>query len=170
MKIQIIGFSGSGKSTFAKRLSEHFKIDVIHIDRLKFGPNWTERNDGYIENELNNFIALENWIVDGQYTRLAKSRFDSCDQLFLFEFNRIKCLYGVIIRFLKYRGKTRDSMGSGCQERWSWEFIKWVLKDGRTKKILERNQMYKEKYQDKIIIFKNRRQVNKYLQKIGCKL
>ena len=44
MKIAIIGYSGSGKSTLAAYLGELYKIPVLHMDRVRFLPNWVERD------------------------------------------------------------------------------------------------------------------------------
>ena len=31
------------------------------------------------------------------------------------------------------KGRVRESMAAGCPERFDWEFIRWILWDGRTK-------------------------------------
>lgn len=39
-KILIIDCSGSGKTTFAQRLSKILKIPVVHMDRFYWQDNW----------------------------------------------------------------------------------------------------------------------------------
>ena len=41
-KILIIGSSGAGKSTLAKRLHELTGIELFHLDKLYWNPNWVE--------------------------------------------------------------------------------------------------------------------------------
>lgn len=41
-RISIIGSSGAGKSTFARRLGEITGLEVIHLDKIYWQPNWTE--------------------------------------------------------------------------------------------------------------------------------
>ena len=45
MKIVIRGYSGSGKSTLARELGETYGVPVLHLDRVQWLPNWTERDD-----------------------------------------------------------------------------------------------------------------------------
>jgi adenylate kinase family enzyme len=82
MKIQVCGYSGSGKSTFAKRLGEIYNIKVLHIDTINFGPNWVERDSSVINNEIEDFINCDEWIIDGNYVKHVSERFDLCDQFF----------------------------------------------------------------------------------------
>jgi len=39
-KINIVGTSGSGKTSFSRALSELTKIEHIEIDCIFWGPNW----------------------------------------------------------------------------------------------------------------------------------
>jgi adenylate kinase family enzyme len=43
-KIIVIGSSGSGKSTFSRKLSRAMNIPVYHLDALFWKPNWHMRN------------------------------------------------------------------------------------------------------------------------------
>ena len=167
MKIQITGYSSSGKSTFAKKIAKHYQLPLLHIDTIYFKENWQKRDKHVIEKEIYDFIQKEAWIVDGQYRYLVPERYDVCDQIFIFNFNRFKCLYGAIKRRLKYRRKQRDSIAKGCRERLDLSFVKWILWDGRKKDSRNLIKSIIAAHQDKTIVFKNRRQVNRYLKQIG---
>ncbi len=169
MKISIIGHSSSGKSTFAKRIAQVYQAPVLHIDKIFFAPNWVERDREVVEGEIRDFMNQDAWIIDGFYRRLATERFDQADQLFIFDFNRFKCLYGAIVRRLKYHNQNRDSVCDGCKERLNPSFVWWILFEGRNKASRLKLKQMKETYQDKAIIFKNRKQVNDYLTKMGYK-
>jgi adenylate kinase family enzyme len=41
-KIVVIGASGAGKSTFAKRLGTALYLEVIHLDAYYWNPGWTQ--------------------------------------------------------------------------------------------------------------------------------
>lgn len=43
MKIAILGYSGSGKSTQARQLANDYKMPVLFLDTVHFLPNWVER-------------------------------------------------------------------------------------------------------------------------------
>lgn len=162
MKIQIIGFSGSGKSTFAKAIGAIYHLPVLHIDTINFGPNWVERDDEAIDHDLTFFVSGENWVIDGNYFKHVPERFQKCNKLFIFEFNRFRCFYNVIKRYFRYRGRVRDSIASGCREKLDWEFIRWVLYDGRKRK--PKFQELLHRYPEKAIVFRNHREVKHYLK------
>ncbi len=167
MKILVVGHSSSGKSTFSKRLAEHYKLPVLHIDRVYFGPNWIRTDKTIVEQEIQNFMKQDDWLIDGLYRKYATQRFDDCDQLFIFDFNRFKCLYGAIVRRIKYHNQNRDTIAEGCKEKLDLSFIWWILFNGRTKKSRVLINSYKTKYKDKVIVFKKRKQINDYLVSIG---
>ena len=45
MRINVIGTSGSGKSSFSKRLAEKLDVPYIELDALHWKPNWTKSTD-----------------------------------------------------------------------------------------------------------------------------
>ena len=167
MKILVIGYSSSGKSTFSKRLGNVYNIPVLHIDKIFFAPNWVERDKKQVEKEIKAFIKNESWIIDGLYRNLAKERFELADQIFIFDFNRFKCLYGAIVRRVKFHNQIRDSIADGCKERLNLSFIWWILFGGRKKESKELLKTIKTIYEKKVIVFKNRRQASHYLRSIG---
>lgn len=40
MKIAVIGFSGGGKSTLARRLGELYGVEVLHLDTVHHLSGW----------------------------------------------------------------------------------------------------------------------------------
>lgn len=167
MKIAVIGHSSSGKSTFSKRLSSVYQIPVLHIDKIFFEPNWVERDKKVVEAEIRDFMKGEQWIIDGFYRKLATERFELADKIFIFDFNRFKCLYGAIVRRFKYHNQNRDSVCVGCKERLNLSFIWWILFGGRKKDSKELLKRFEIEHKDKIIIFRTRKQANTYLRSIG---
>ncbi len=167
MKIAVIGHSSSGKSTFSKRLAKVYAIPVLHIDKIFFESNWIERDSTIVEEEMREFMGNKAWIIDGFYRKLATERFEEADQIFMFNFNRFKCLYGAIVRRLKYHNQNRDSVCVGCRERLNFSFIWWILFGGRKKDSRKLLKRFEQEYKDKIVVFKNRKQANDYLRSIG---
>ncbi len=169
MKIVILGYSGAGKSTFAKNLHNHYQIPLLYLDTVHFAPNWVERSDEAMEKDMKEFISQDNWIMEGNYRRLLPQRYQDADKIFIFNINRITCLYQVIKRRIQYRNKQRESMTDGCKEKIDFEFFMWVIHNGRTKTRRKFFKDIKNKHGHKVIEFKNKRQIRKYLHDIGYK-
>jgi hypothetical protein len=64
-RIVVIGASGSGKTTFSRRLAELLGRKCIELDALHWGPRWTPRAD-FRERVLEE-TAAAHWVVDGNY-------------------------------------------------------------------------------------------------------
>ncbi len=167
MKIAVIGYASAGKSTFTQRIGKTYDIPVLHIDSISFESHWVERNRKDVEVDMRSFMKHKQWVIDGSYTKLAPERFEQADKIFIFKFNRFKCLWGACHRWLKYRHQTRDSVCTSCTENLNLSFIWWILYSGRKKARRDTFKMYEKRYPNKVIIFKNRKQVNAYLRSIG---
>jgi len=169
MKIAIIGYSGSGKSTLARNLAEYYHIPVLHFDRVQFRPNWEIRPQPSKEIMTKTFLDLhKDWIIDGNYSKLSfERRMEEADVIILLLFNRISCLHRVTRRYLKYKDSTRSDMADGCKEKLDWEFVKWILRDGRSKTARQRYQRVMKQYPEKTLIIKNQRQLNNVQNRIS---
>ncbi|MBQ7058834.1 MAG: topology modulation protein [Firmicutes bacterium] len=168
-KIQIIGFSGSGKSTLAGTLAERFQLPVLYLDTVFWLPGWEKRPREEQREILAEFLAAhpDGWVIDGNYTKNHYSRrMEEADQIIFMNFNRWRCLWRVLKRWITYQGKSRASMTVGCEEKIDLPFIKWVLWDSRRPEPLSRYRYIGEKYADKFVELKNPRQVDEFLSKI----
>lgn len=166
MKIAVIGYSASGKSTFAKQLSNHYQIPKLHLDTIYFKANMEIQDKSLTETMIRNFMNQDDWIIDGTYRYLVNERFDACDQLFIFDFNRISSFYGLLKRYHKHKHTQRDTMADGNPEKLDLSFIKWILWDGRKRNSKELFKNLANTYHHKVKIFKNRKDVKKYLLSI----
>ena len=132
MRILIIGYSGSGKSTLAKKLGEIYNINVLHLDNAAFNEDFTQRNDEEMTHIVQEFLdSNDSWVIDGNYTRICKERFEIADKIIYLNFNRFFCYFSALNRYIENRGKIRDSFP--CKERFGLEFQWWILYKGRTK-------------------------------------
>ena len=57
-------------------------------------------------------------------------------------------------------------MAENCNEKFDFEFVKWILLDGRSQKYVERYNAVVKNYSDKTIILKNQRQLNDYMKQV----
>lgn len=134
MKITIMGFSGSGKSTLARELGQELSLPVLHFDAIHFLPGWVETSREEKREKVRAFLEMHpsGWVIDGNYLQICpEMRFPVSDVILFLDFPRWLCLLRVLRRWSKNRGKTRPDMAPGCPEKLDWEFVRWVLWDGR---------------------------------------
>ncbi len=87
------------------------------------------------------------------------------DQIIFLNFSRWNCLLRAFKRYLTYRGKVRESMAAGCQEQFNWEFIRWILWEGRAKAQKENYQKLCQEYSHKVTILRNQKELDQFLDK-----
>ena len=168
MKISVLGYSGSGKSTLARLLGEKYGADVLHFDAIHWLPNWTMNTPEEKLRLTEEFLDSHgSWVIDGNYSKLCyERRMEESDRIIMMLFNRFSCLVRVIKRYKAYKGKTRPDMGAGCDEKIDWQFIKWVLWEGRSKTARQRFKDVAKKYPEKVTVIKNQRQLDKFTERI----
>ena len=168
MKIAIVGYSGSGKSTLARKLAELYRIDVLHLDTVQFLPDWEIRSEDEKKKITEDFLnSHDSWIVDGAYSRLSyERRMEEADVIILLLFNRFSCFYRAYGRYIKYKNKTRPDMAEGCKEKFDFEFAKWILWGGRTKRKRDSYRDIISEYGNKAVVIKNQKELDRFM-KIG---
>lgn len=169
-RVMIIGFSGSGKSTLARRIAGLLGCEPTHMDKLHWLPNWAERSNDEEVELLSPILKREKWVVDGNYSKvLFEGRMFLADTIIFLDFNRFLCFWRIIKRRIMYNASTRPDMTEGCAEKLDFEFLKWVLSDGRKNrdKYYEDLQMIREQMPDKkIYILKRPNEVKQFLSEI----
>ena len=168
MKIAIIGYSGAGKSTLAEKLSHYYSIPKLHMDTLQFQPGWQDSDRDWMHNEMKTFLVKnKNWVIDGNYSWCCyEERMDEADQIIFLNFSPLTCFFRAFKRYLTYRGKVRESMAAGCQEQFNWEFIRWILRDGRTKNAKDRYQYLNNTYPEKMCILHSQAEIDCFLRSL----
>lgn len=68
-RINVIGTSGSGKSTFARRMADQLRLPCVEMDALFWGPNWRQPSDAEFFTCLQAAVNEPAWVLDGNYTR-----------------------------------------------------------------------------------------------------
>jgi adenylate kinase family enzyme len=163
-RILIIGSSGAGKSTFAKRLHKVLGINIIHLDQHYWKPNWTKTENEEWQKKVENMMKAEQWIMDGNYRSTMELRLSQADTIIWLDLSPIVCLW----RILKRRQKdNRVDELDNCRERVSFNLAKWVLwkfpRDNR-KDILKLVEVYKSKKE--IHVLKSNKDVESFFSKL----
>ncbi len=165
MKISILGYSGSGKSTLAKSLGGLYDVPVLHLDYVHFLPNWEERTREEMSAIVQQFLdGNDAWVIDGTYSHNCfERRIQESDLVIFLDFNRVACFFRAWKRYRENKGRTRMDMAEGCIERFNGEFIRWLLRDGRTRKRRAIFQKVADRYAFKTVVIKNQRRLDALL-------
>lgn len=165
MKIAIIGYSGSGKSTTASALAARASLPVLHLDSVHFLPQWKERPDEECRSIVAEFLNRDSWVIDGNYTRFHhEQRMKEADLILFFDFNRFTCFARAHRRYLLYRGQTRPDLANDCPEKFDSEFRRWLLWEGRTSARRKKFREIVEKYPTKTVVLHNQRELDAFLK------
>ena len=157
-KVIIIGCSGSGKSTFARKLRDATGLPLHYLDMIWHRPDRTNVTREEFNAVLQNILARDSWIIDGNYARTLEPRLAACDTVFFFDFPVENCLAGVEQR----RGTIREDM-PWVELEPDEEFLQWIREfpQHTLPKIYELIEKYAgEELQ--IHIFRNRQEADAY--------
>lgn len=75
-RINVVGTSGSGKSTFSCRLAEIKGVPYVEMDQLFWKPDWQESSDEEFFARLQNATAADRWVLDGNYHRTRSMKWN----------------------------------------------------------------------------------------------
>ena len=163
-RIAVVGGPGTGKTTLSNYLAKLYSLPVIHLDAINHLEGWTVRDSNERDQMISNCIQEEEWIIDGTYHATLKERFKKADLVIWLDYSTFAQIKGVIKRFIKGHGKEREEI-PGCKERFHFEFLKYVVSYNRKKRHFVLDCLEEINASSKAMIFKNRKQLNKWIKK-----
>ena len=66
--INVVGSTGSGKTTMAKKLAQLLDIPRVELDAYRWDPHWTEAPDDVFRLRVAEAVKGTAWVVDGNYS------------------------------------------------------------------------------------------------------
>ena len=102
-RILVLGCPGSGKSFFSARLHEITGIPLIHLDNVWWRENKTHISREEFDLQLESLLKLDQWILDGDYSRTYEIRISACDTIILLDYSEAVCMDGISKRIGKHR-------------------------------------------------------------------
>lgn len=161
LKIHIVGCSGSGKTYLAEALSRKYGIPHFDLDDIQ----WDNRSASYgtkmpkerRSSLLSEILENKNWVIEGVYHSWVEECFIQADVIYVLALPGYVCRFRIIRRFLRRKlglekGK-RETLSSVLGLlRWTDTFQKQNLKE--IQKMLE-------KYDDKSVWLRSRREIRR---------
>ena len=73
-RVIVIGCSGSGKSTFSRKLQEKTGLPLHYLDMIFHKPDKTTLSREEFDRLLMQILREDEWIIDGNYQRTMALR------------------------------------------------------------------------------------------------
>ena len=159
-RVAVIGCPGGGKSTFSRALRDATGLPLYHLDALYWRSDRTTLPREEFYPLMQEIIARDEWIIDGNYQSTLEWRVAACDLVVFLDFPAEVCLSGVRAR----KGQARSDMPwveTGDDE----EFLHYILHfETETKPgILEILKQYPDKA---VLTFRSREEADAYLAEL----
>ncbi len=166
-RVLIVGSSGSGKSTLARQLGIQLDLPVIHLDKYFWKPDWVQTPYSEWSHMVENFVARDKWILDGNYRNTLDIRLKAADTIIFLDLPPWICTWRAMKRRIMYYNEPRPDMAKGCKEKifdpHFPKFIKWIWnypKRAKPQIFLRLNKLPKEK---QVIWLRSPREVKQFL-------
>lgn len=156
-----MGCSGSGKSTFSRKLREITDLPLIHLDNIWWNADRTHITRDEFDKLLGDIIQGDKWIIDGDYSRTYAVRINACDTVIFLDYSEEECMKGIIERV----GKARTDI-PWTENTLDPELVKLVQAYNSE----NRPRLYElfREYSDKqLFIFKSRPEAEKWLSDLS---
>ncbi len=98
MRINVIGTSGSGKTTFGRELAQVLHIPFIELDAVFWGTDWSEPDDNELFPKLSTALSGDNWVLDGNYSRTIDIKWERVDSVIWLDFKFLRTIYQAVKR------------------------------------------------------------------------
>jgi adenylate kinase family enzyme len=122
-RIAVVGVSGNGKTTFARRLAARLEVPYTELDRLNHLPGWVEADADDLHREVEAAMSRsEGWVLDGSYMgKLGDLILRRADTIVWLD----QPLWVVLPRLVKRAVKdiiTKRDLFNGNRQTWRYAF------------------------------------------------
>ncbi len=164
-KIHIIGSVGSGKTTFARRLSSVVDIPYFEIDNVVWDRSGKkdvrhpekERNRQFLE-----LISKEEWIIEGAQYGWTSEGFISADLIIMLYPHLWIRNYRILRRYIRHK-LGYEQLNYKQEFRHLFKLYKWNYKFEYRGKGLLLEQF--APYEQKLVVLKNNKEIERFLDK-----
>src|SRR5262249_52432024 len=126
MRIAVLGTSGSGKTTFARRLAGAVGAPHVELDAINWQPGWRDLNTHDLHDRrprTTERAPCEAWVSDGNYRKLLDLVFARATHLVWLDYPRWLTMVRVFRRSFA-RAITGEELWPGTGNR--EDFARWL--------------------------------------------
>jgi len=140
-RINVIGTSGSGKSTVARALASVLDYPHVEMDIFHWKPNWKNASDKEFLSAIVENTSGSNWILDGNYSHTQSVKWANVDTVVWIDYSWIRTFYQASKRaVIRAVMKKENWPGTGNVESFRKTFLSrdsvllWTMKSYRSNK------------------------------------
>ena len=124
-RVNVVGTSGSGKSTVARALADIFAVPCIELDALYWGPCWIEVPMHEFQARLSNALSSHpNWVIDGNYDSVLDLKWKNATAVVWIDYSFARTLWQAVNRAVARIIKGRELWpGTGNRETFVRTFM-----------------------------------------------
>ena len=138
MNINVVGTSGVGKSTLARRLAQILSVPCIEMDRLYWRADWQGAPDETFFADVAAAIEAPGWVLDGNYNRSRPVKWRDVDLVVWIDRGFIRTLWQAVTRASRRAWHKQELWpGTGNRESFRRSFLSkdsiiiWTIKTWR---------------------------------------
>ncbi len=138
-RIVVVGVTGTGKTTLARRLAERFGVGHVELDALNWEANWVQAPTEVFRSRTVEATAGDQWVVDGNYSKTHDITWTRATMIVWLDYPLPFIMWRLGLRIFR-RAITRERLWKGNRENLWTHFctrdslILWGIKSYRRRK------------------------------------
>ena len=139
-RIVVVGSSGAGKTSLARRLAAQLGVPHIELDALHFAEDWIEVPDALFAQRIDAVTASGGWVIDGNYSAVTEGLvWPRAHVVVWLDYPFRTCAWRLLRRTV-LRSARREELWHGNRESWRMSFasrdsiLLWLLRTFRRRR------------------------------------
>ena len=119
LRVAVVGTSGSGKTTFSRKLAARLGVPQIELDALFWLPDWEEPDLADFRAKVEAAIGDDGgWVVDGNYSRISDLVLGRANTVVWLDLPLRTCFWRTVRRTAR-RSRSGEVLWGTNREQWS---------------------------------------------------